>query len=70
MAPAVAPKMPAAIVDPASAEAGTVEAAIVPPRITAAKPPATIFFENAFIQLLLSDGGRFVSHLGSLAEIQ
>jgi hypothetical protein len=49
--------MPAAIVEPESAEAGAVEAAIVPPRISAAKPPATIFFENAFIQLLLSDGG-------------
>ena len=47
----------AAIVDPASAEAGTVEAAIVPPSIRAATPPATTFFENAFIQLLLSNGG-------------
>jgi hypothetical protein len=44
-------------VDPASAEAGTVEAAIVPPSISAANPPATIFFEIAYIQLLLSNGG-------------
>jgi hypothetical protein len=45
--------MPAAIVDPASAEAGTVEAAIVPPSISAANPHATIFVENGFILLLL-----------------
>jgi hypothetical protein len=48
--------MPAAIVEPSSAAAGTVEAAMLPLRITAAKPPAMIFFENTFIQLLLSKG--------------
>ena len=29
---------------------------MLPLRITAAKPPAVIFFENALIQLLLSKG--------------
>jgi hypothetical protein len=58
--------MPAAIVEPSSAAAGTVEAAMVPLRITAANPPAMIFFEYPFIQLLLSKG----KHLGNMATAQ
>jgi hypothetical protein len=56
IAPAVAPKIPAAIVEPSSAAAGRVEAAMLPLRIIAATPPAMTLLENAFIQLLLSKG--------------
>jgi hypothetical protein len=62
--------MPAAIVEPLSAEAGTAEAAMLPLRITAAKPPAMIFFENAFIQLLLSKARLFESQLDNMTTAQ